>query len=57
MDFVILEGDATVLPWERRCSKIRLLFDMCKATNKILFASGLGMQLLVHFCAVGDNVY
>jgi len=24
---------------------------MCKRTNKCLFASGLGMQFLVYFCA------
>jgi hypothetical protein len=26
---------------------------MCKVTNKCLFAAGLGMQMLVHFCATG----
>ena len=26
---------------------------MCKVTNKCLFAAGLGMPLLVHFCATG----
>jgi hypothetical protein len=24
---------------------------MCKMTNKCLFASGIGMQLLVYYCA------
>ena len=28
-----------------------LLFKMCKKTNKILFAAGLGMQLLVYYCS------
>ena len=28
---------------------------MCKATNKAMFVSGMGMQLLVHFCAIGEK--
>ena len=24
---------------------------MCKRTNKILFASGVGLQMLVYYCA------
>ena len=28
---------------------------MCKATNKVTFAAGIGMQLLVHFCAIGEK--
>jgi hypothetical protein len=28
---------------------------MCKATDKILFSSGIGLPLLVYFCAVGDK--
>ena len=28
-----------------------MLFKMCKKTNKTLFAAGLGMGLLIYFCA------
>ncbi len=31
--------------------KLRILFKMCKMTNKCLFASGIGMQFLVYYCA------
>ena len=55
IDIVIIEGDPNVLPWERKNNRIKLLFEMCKATNKTLFACGFGMQLLVHFCAIGEQ--
>ena len=55
IDIVIIEGDPNVLPWERKNQRIKLLFEMCKATNKCLFACGMGMQLLVHFCAIGEQ--
>ena len=55
IDIVVIEGDPNVLPWERKNYRIKLLFEMCKATNKTLFACGFGMQLLVHFCAIGEQ--
>ena len=54
IDIVVIEGDPNVLPWERKNHRIKALFEMCKATNKTLFACGFGMQLLVHFCAIGE---
>ena len=56
IDIVVIEGDPNVLPWERKNHRIKNLFEMCKATNKTLFACGFGMQLLVHFCAIGEQV-
>ena len=55
IDIVVIEGDPNVLPWERKNYQIKMLFEMCKATNKTLFACGFGMQLLVHFCAIGEQ--
>lgn len=55
IDIVVVEGDPNVLPWGRKNHQIKRLFEMCKATNKTLFACGLGMQLLVHFCAIGEQ--
>ena len=54
---MIIEGDPNVLPWEKRNGRIRLLFEMCKAVDKTLFACGFGMQLLVHFWAVGEKKF
>jgi hypothetical protein len=55
IDFVIVEGDPDVLPWERKAKNIKRLVEMCKATNKIFFSSGIGLPLIVNFCAIGDR--
>jgi hypothetical protein len=55
VDVVILEGDPNILPWEKKNSRIRILFEMCKAVRKPVFAFGFGMQFLVHFWAVGER--
>jgi hypothetical protein len=51
VDIVFLDGDGNLLPWMRKCEKLKILFKMCKITNKCLFASGFGMQMLVNYCA------
>lgn len=61
VDIVFIDGDGNLLPWLRKCEKVkfdsdkclqlRILFKMCKMTNKCLFAAGIGMQFLVYYCA------
>ena len=51
VDIVFIDGDGNLLPWFRKCEKLLTLFKMCKLTNKCLFTAGVGMQMLVHYCA------
>eukprot|EP00347_Sterkiella_histriomuscorum_P014746 403359698 len=51
LDFVMIDGDGNMLPWQKKCQRIGMLFRMCKRTNKCVFTSGIGMQFLVYFCA------
>jgi hypothetical protein len=44
-----------VLPWERKAKNIKKLVEMCKATDKLLFSSGIGLPMLVTFCAIGER--
>ena len=51
LDFIFIDGDPNLLPWMRQCEKFALLFRMCKITNKCLFSAGIGLMLLVYWCA------
>ena len=51
LDFVFIDGEGNILPWQRKCEKVGCLFKMCKRTNKCLFIGGFGMQMLVYYCA------
>ena len=42
-----------MLPWEARARRVYLLFKMCKKANKVVFAAGLGLGMMVHYCSVG----
>ena len=55
LDFILMEGSPTLLPWQKKMKLFRLLFQMCKLTNKPLYASGFGIQLLANYCAVGTR--
>jgi hypothetical protein len=52
---VIIEGDPDVLPWQIKARNIKRLVEMCKATDKILFSAGIGLPMLVTFCAIGER--
>ena len=55
IDFAIVEGDPDILPWERKASNIKRLVEMCKATDKIIFTSGIGFPMIVTYCAIADR--
>ena len=43
LDFVIMDIDASILPWMSKCHDLTLLFRMCKAAEKPVLAMGNGM--------------
>jgi hypothetical protein len=53
LDFVFIDGDASLLPWFPRAEKLVTLLRMCKRTNKLLFAASCGMQgfMYLYSCA------
>jgi len=50
---VFIDCDPNVLPWEKKNLKVGLLFQLCKKTNKALFAVGGGLLMLIYFCSTG----
>lgn len=51
LDFVFIDGEANLLPWQSRAFKFLVLLRMCKRTGKVLFAGGCGMLMQVYLCA------
>ena len=51
LDFIFIDGDPNLLPWMNSCEKFALLFRMCKITNKCLFSAGIGIMMLIYWCA------
>lgn len=53
VDFVIVEGEANLLPWSNKWNKFAILFKMCKLTNKWSFWGGFGLNMLVYYWSTG----
>lgn len=51
IDMVFLDGEANFLPWSSKWEKFAKLFQMCKLTNKCLFAAGFGISMQVYHWA------
>ena len=51
VDFVIMDGDANLLPWTKPATKLGLLFKQCKRCDKVLFAAGFAFYMLIYYCA------
>ena len=43
LDFIFIDGDPNLMPWDHRAFKLQVLVRMCKRTNKLLFGTGSAM--------------
>lgn len=55
LDFVLVDGDSSALPWCPSMRKLALLTKMCMMTGKCVFASGIGAGLLAYVCSTGGE--
>lgn len=55
LDFVLVDGDSSALPWAPGMRKLALLTKMCMMTGKCVFASGIGAGLLAFVCSTGGE--
>ena len=55
IDMVFIDGSEKYLPWEDRGFRLTEFIRLCKATNKILFVAGIGLEILIFYLATGSN--
>ena len=55
IDMVFIDGQEKYLPWKDKSYRLYEFIRLCKTTNKILFAAGVGMQFLIYYLATGSN--
>ena len=55
LDMVFIDGSEKYLPWKDKGYRLYEFIRLCKTTNKILFAAGVGMQFLIYYLATGSN--
>ena len=55
IDMVFIDGQEKYLPWKDKSYRLYEFIRLCKTTNKILFAAGVGIQFLIYYLATGSN--
>ena len=55
IDMVFIDGNEKYLPWEDKGYRLSEFIRLCKATNKILFAAGVALEILIYYLATGSN--
>ena len=55
IDMVFIDGSEKYLPWEDKGFRLTEFIRLCKATNKILFVAGIGLEILIYYLATGSN--
>ena len=55
IDMVFIDGNEKYLPWEDKGYRLSEFIRLCKATNKILFAAGVSLEILIYYLATGSN--
>ena len=55
IDMIFIDGNEKYLPWEEKGYRLSEFIRLCKATNKILFAAGVALEILIYYLATGSN--
>jgi hypothetical protein len=55
IDMVFIDGSEKYLPWEHTSYKLSLFIYLCKITNKILYAGGVALEILIYYLATGSH--
>ena len=53
VDIVIIDGYEKYAPWNPRSNTLCEFIKLCKITNKILYAGGVGFEILVYYLSTG----
>lgn len=53
IDMVFIDGYETYVPWQNKSSKLCEFVKLCKLANKVLYAGGVALEILVYYLATG----
>jgi len=53
LDMIFIEGTEIYSPWKSRSNSLIKLVRLCKLANKVLYAGGAALEILVYYLATG----
>ena len=54
LDMIFIDGTELYLPWKQKSEKLYEFIKLCKTNNKVLFAGGVGLQILIYYLSTNS---
>ena len=54
LDMIFIDGTEIYSPWKEKSKKLFEFIKLCKLSNKVLFAGGVALQILIFYLSTGS---
>ena len=54
LDMIFIDGTELYLPWKEKSEKLFEFIKLCKINNKVLFAGGVGLLILIYYLSTNS---
>ena len=54
LDMVFIDGIESYSPWKKRSHFLSKFIELCKLANKVLYAGGVALEILIYYLSIGS---
>ena len=54
LDMVFIDGIESYSPWKKRSYFLCKFIELCKLSNKVLYAGGVALEILIYYLSIGE---
>ena len=54
LDMVFIDGIENYSPWKKRSNYLSKFVELCKLSNKVLYAGGVALEILIYYLSLGS---
>jgi hypothetical protein len=54
LDMIFIDGIEMYSPWKKRSHSLAKFLELCKLSNKVLYAGGVALEILIYYLSIGS---
>jgi hypothetical protein len=54
LDMIFIDGIENYSPWKKRSNYLSKFVELCKLSNKVLYAGGVALEILIYYLSLGS---
>ena len=54
LDMIFIDGIESYSPWKKRSYYLSKFVELCKLSNKVLYAGGVALEILIYYLSIGS---